>query len=94
LAAADLPLRRSAHAGTLDGRDMHEYIRTTAILRNEAVALLAIKKLDGTLSHHGPPLENASCVAAVRTIRTVFNPDFACSWEWPVESAGRYSKAG
>jgi hypothetical protein len=24
----------------------------------------------------------------VRTIRTVFNPDFACSWEWPFESAG------
>jgi hypothetical protein len=74
---------------------MHEYIRTTAILRDEAVALLAIKKFDSTLSHHNPPFENASCVvAAVRTIRTVFNPDFACSWERPFESAGRYSKAG
>jgi hypothetical protein len=74
---------------------MHEYIGTAAILCNEAVALLGIEKFDGTLSHHGPPFENASRVSAtLRTIRMGFIPDFACSWERPFKSAGLYGKAG
>jgi hypothetical protein len=89
-----LTLNQTAHAGALDGGDMHEHIGTAAVLRDEAVALLGVEKLDSTLSHHGPPLANALGVfAAARTIRAVFNPDFAWSWEWPFASAGRYGKA-
>jgi hypothetical protein len=88
-----LTLNQTPDTGALEGRDMHEDIGTAAILRYEAVALLGIEKFDSPLSHHGPPFENAPCVfAAQRTIRMGFNPDFACSWEWPC-SAGRYGKA-
>jgi len=48
-----LTLNQTAHAGALDGGDMHEHIGTAAILRDEAVTLLRIEKFDSTLSHHG-----------------------------------------
>ena len=90
-----LTLHETAHAGALDSGDMHEHIGTAAVLRDEAVTLLAVEKLDSTLSHHGPPFEtHHAFFGAARTIRAVFNPDFACSWEWPLEGPGRYGKAG
>src|SRR5580704_2585921 len=67
-----LPLDEAAHAGALDGRDVNEHIRTTRVLRDETIALLGVEKFNGTSSHRGPPLANASKrFVAVRTIRTV-----------------------
>ena len=46
-----LPLDEVVHAGTLDGRDVHEHIRSPAVLHDEAEALLGVEKLDGTCGH-------------------------------------------
>src|SRR6202044_1868134 len=54
-----LALDQRAHAGALDRRDVHEDVGAAGVLHDEAVALLGVEELDGTLSHDGPPLENA-----------------------------------
>src|ERR1700731_1190002 len=50
-----LALDQRAHAGALDRGDVHEHVRAARILHDEAVALLGVEELDGTLSHEGPP---------------------------------------
>ncbi len=57
-----LALDQRAHAGALDGGDVHEDVGAARILHDEALAFLGVEELDGTLSHDGPPLENAECV--------------------------------
>src|SRR5579871_2099954 len=52
-----LPLGQAAHAGALDGGDVNEHIRAALVLHDEAETLLGVEKLDGTLSHDGPPLK-------------------------------------
>jgi hypothetical protein len=37
--------------GGLDGGDVNEHIRAAGVLNDEAVALLGVEELDGTLSH-------------------------------------------
>jgi hypothetical protein len=67
-----LPLNKAAHAGALDGRDVNEHIRATRVLRDKAIALLGVEKLDGTFGHDGPPLgKRMKRFRAVQTIRTV-----------------------
>src|SRR5262245_12039066 len=51
LVADLLPLAQAAHAGTLDGRNMHEHVFAAVIRLNEAETLLGIEKLDCPLSH-------------------------------------------
>src|ERR1700680_4313529 len=57
-----LALDQRAHAGAPARRDVHEDCGAARVLHNEAVALLGVEELDGTLSHEGPPLANAECV--------------------------------
>src|SRR3984893_5801267 len=74
-----LALDEIAHAGALDGGDVNEHIRAAGVLHDEAVALLGVEKLDGTLSHIALLWKRKMRFVAERTIRAVFNPDFAWS---------------
>src|SRR6202047_4436814 len=51
-----LALDQRAHAGALDGGNVDEDVGAAVVLDDEAVALLGVEKLDGTLSHDGPPV--------------------------------------
>src|SRR6185437_8579485 len=48
-----LSLVQRAHAGALDGGDVHEDVGAAGILHDKAVAFLGVEKLDGTCSHDG-----------------------------------------
>jgi len=51
-----LILIERAHAGALDGGNVHERIVTTALRRNEAIALVGIEEFYGSGDHFGYPL--------------------------------------
>ena len=74
-----LPFVEVGHASALDRGNVYEHIRAARVLGDEAVTLLGVEKLDGTLSHDGLHLKTRNAFGAVQTICTVFNPDFACS---------------
>src|SRR5579862_8780405 len=78
-----LALDQAAHAGALDGRDMHEHIGAASILHDEPEALLGIEKLDGT-SGHLSLLENAQRRhSPFEPLGRITNPDLACYGEGP-----------
>src|SRR5208283_1357550 len=85
-----LSLIEVRHASALDGGDVNEHIRAARILDDEAETLLGVEKLYGTLSHHGLHLKRIMRFVPARTIRTVFNPDFALLGKGPL---GRDDKA-
>src|SRR3954454_20594487 len=53
-----LAFHQRAHAGALDGADMHEDVFRAVGRLDESEALLAVEELHGTCSHYGSP-----CVA-------------------------------
>jgi hypothetical protein len=63
---------------------VNEHIRAARVLDDEAETLLGVEKLYGTLSHDGLHLKRIMRFVAVRTIRTVFNPDFALLGKGPL----------
>ena len=48
-----LAFHERAHAGALDGADMHEHVLAAVRRLNESKAFLAVEELDGTCGHHG-----------------------------------------
>src|SRR3954468_16319370 len=50
-----LAFHQRAHAGTLDGADVHEHILRPIGRLDESESLLRIEKLNGTCRHHGSP---------------------------------------
>ena len=78
-----LALDQVAHAGALDGRDMHEHIGAVSVLRDEPEALLDIEKLDGTCGHLGLPENAQRRHYPFEPLGRITNPDLARYGEGP-----------
>src|SRR5438552_13411196 len=54
-----LALMQRAHAGALDRGNLDEHVLCAVGRLDETEAFLRVEELNGTLSHSGPPFENA-----------------------------------